>query len=93
MRYPASKKLEIIRLVEQSHLPVGRTLEQIDIPRATFYRRYDLYQTGGPDAVEDRSPKPKHVWNRIPDDVQARVVGARIRGGLSCHGVFVLPPP
>ena len=26
MRYPASEKLEIIRLVEQSHLPVKRTL-------------------------------------------------------------------
>jgi putative transposase len=26
MRYPASEKLEIIRLVEQSHLPVRRTL-------------------------------------------------------------------
>ena len=28
MRYPASEKLEIIRLVEQSHLGVGSTLEQ-----------------------------------------------------------------
>ena len=37
MRYPASDKLEIIRLVEQSHLSVRRTLEQIGIPRATFY--------------------------------------------------------
>jgi len=26
MRYSASEKLEIIRLVEQSHLPVRRTL-------------------------------------------------------------------
>jgi hypothetical protein len=26
MRYPASEKLEIIRLVEQSHLPVRRPL-------------------------------------------------------------------
>ena len=38
MRYPASEKLEIIRLVEQSALPVRRTLEKIGIPRATFYR-------------------------------------------------------
>jgi hypothetical protein len=30
MRYPASKKLEIIRLVEQSPLPVKRTLETTD---------------------------------------------------------------
>ena len=47
MRYPASEKLEIIRLVEQSHLPVKRTLEKLGIPRATFYRWYDPYQTGG----------------------------------------------
>ena len=31
MRYPASEKLEIIRLVEQSHLPVRRTLEKLGI--------------------------------------------------------------
>ena len=64
MRYTASEKLEIIRLVEQSHLSVRRTLKQIGIPRATFYRWYDLYQTGGPDALEDRSPRPDRVWNR-----------------------------
>ena len=32
MRYPASEKLEIIRLVEQSHLPARRTLDQLGIP-------------------------------------------------------------
>ena len=29
MRYPASEKLEIIRLVEKSHLPVRRTLDKL----------------------------------------------------------------
>jgi transposase-like protein len=72
MRYPAAEKLEIIRLVEQSHLPVRRVLEQIGIPRSTFYRWCDLYQTGGPEALDDRSPRPDRVWNRIPDDVRAR---------------------
>jgi hypothetical protein len=38
MRYPTSEKLEIIRLVEESALPVRWTLEKIGIPRATFYR-------------------------------------------------------
>jgi putative transposase len=37
MRYAASEKLEIIRLVEQSHLPVRKTLEKLGISRATFY--------------------------------------------------------
>ena len=74
MRYSASEKQEIIRIVEQSHLSVCRTLEQIGIPRATFYRWYDHYVTGGPDALEDRSPKPGRVWNRIPDDVRAQIL-------------------
>ena len=70
MRYPAAEKLEIIRLVEQSHLPVRRTLEKLGIPRATFYRWYDLYRSAGPEALEDRRPRPDRVWNRIPDQVR-----------------------
>jgi putative transposase len=74
MRYPASEKLEIIRLVEQSHLPVKRTLEKLAIPRATFYHWYDLYRSGGPEALEDRRSRPERVWNRIPDQVRERIV-------------------
>jgi putative transposase len=61
MRYPASEKLEIIRLVERSPLPVRHTLAKLGIPRATFYRWYDLYQTDGPEALHDRSPRPDRV--------------------------------
>jgi transposase InsO family protein len=74
MRYPASEKLEIIQIVEQSHLPAKWMLDRLGIPRTTFYRWYDRYQTGGPEALEDSSPKPSHVWNRIPDQVRDRVV-------------------
>ena len=74
MKYSASEKLEIIRLVEESALPVRRTLEKIGIPRATFYRWYDLYRAGGPEALDDRHPKPDRVWNRIPDDVRERII-------------------
>ena len=74
MRYPASEKLEIIRLVEQSHLPTKRTIDKLGIPRTTFYRWYDKYLIGGVEALEDRSPRPLRVWNRIPDDVRQRIV-------------------
>jgi putative transposase len=74
MRYPATEKLAIIRLVEQSHLPVRRTLEKLGIPRATFYRWYDLYRAAGPEALEDRRPRPDRVGNRIPDQVRERIV-------------------
>jgi len=74
MRYPASEKLEIIRIVEQSHLPAKRTLDKLGIPRTTFYRWYERYQSGGTDALEDRSPMPSHVWNRIPDNTRGQIV-------------------
>jgi transposase-like protein len=47
MRYPATEKLEIIRLVEQSHLPAKQTLDKLGIPRPTFYRWYDRFLTHG----------------------------------------------
>ena len=74
MRYPASEKLEIIKLVEQSHLTAKRTLDQLGVPRTTFYRWYDKYLEGGIDALEDKSPKPSRVWNRIPDDIRDRII-------------------
>jgi len=74
MRYPASEKLEIIRIVEQSHLPVTRTLDRLGIPKTTFYRWYDRYLALGEAGLEDHSPHPGKVWNRIPDDVRDRIV-------------------
>jgi len=74
MRYPASEKLEIIRLVEQSRLPVKRTLARLGIPKTTFYRWYDRYLSIGVTGLEDRSPHPGRVWNRIPDEVRERIV-------------------
>ena len=74
MRYPASEKLEIIRLVEGSHLPVNRTLEKLGVSRPTFYRWCDLYQRFGEDGLEDRRSGPGRVWNRIPDEVRGQLI-------------------
>ena len=74
MRYPASEKLEIIRIVEQSHLPAKRTLDQLGIARRTFYRWYDRHREGGPEALADRPSAPSRVWNRIPDTVQNQII-------------------
>ncbi len=88
MRYPASEKAEskadrrtiqwivvpLNRLIEQAHLSVRRILEKLGIPRATFHRWVDLYQTGGSEALEDRPSRPSRVWNRIPDEIRAKVI-------------------
>jgi transposase InsO family protein len=74
MRYPGTEKLEIIRLVEQSPLPVRQTLAKLGIARATFYRWYDRYSRGGPEALNDRPPRSDRVWNRIPDGVRENLI-------------------
>ncbi len=74
MRYPASEKLEIIKIVEQSHLPAKKTLDQLGIARRTFYRWYDRYVEGGPEALEDRPSRPNRVWNRISAEVQSQII-------------------
>ena len=74
MRYPISEKLEIIRLVERSHLPVRRTLDNLGIAKTTFYRWYDRYLAFGEAGLEDRNSNPGRVWNRIPDAVRQKII-------------------
>ena len=51
-----------------------RTLDKIGIPKTTFYAWFDRYAAGGFDALEDRKPRPKRVWNRIPDEIRDKVI-------------------
>ena len=74
MRYPAAEKTEIIKLVEQSHLSARQTLDRIGVSRSTFYRWYDLYQMGGPEALEDKPSRPNRVWNRIPQHIHDQII-------------------
>jgi transposase-like protein len=62
MRYAATEKLEIIRLVEQSPLPVRHTLAKLGIPRATFYRWYDRHSRGGPEAFQMAYANASSSW-------------------------------
>jgi putative transposase len=55
-------------------LPSRRTLRQLGVPPATFYRWYDRYQRGGPEALADRPSRPDRIWNRIPDAERAGII-------------------
>jgi putative transposase len=73
-RSSASEKLEIIRIVEGSSLPVQQTLAELDIPRSTFYRWYNRYLELGYEGLLDRQPQQRQFWNRIPQAVREQVV-------------------
>ena len=84
MKPSPSDRVEIIRLVEESHLPARRTLEILGIARSSFYRWYDRYQQGGPEALADRPSRPDRVWNRIPDVVREQIIDM----ALDCPELF-----
>lgn len=73
MRYTAAEKLELIRLVEDSELGVKRTLAELGVPRANFYRWYRAYAEAGMAGLE-RRPGDHTFWNRIPAPERDRVV-------------------
>ncbi len=66
--------MEIIHLVEHSDLPITRTLEELDVPRSSFYRWYLKYQEDGYEGLADYKSSPRQFWNRIPDMVRDQVV-------------------
>ena len=74
MRYAADEKLEIIRLVENSHLGVKRTLDKLGVARPTFYRWYARYQTRGEAGLNNHYRGPARPWNRLPEEVRARLI-------------------
>jgi hypothetical protein len=52
-------------LVEQSLLPVRRTLAKLGISQQGFIAGTIVFRPTGPESLEDQSPQPGRVWNRI----------------------------
>jgi len=73
-RCTPQEKLEIIHLVEHSDLSVKRTLEELQVPRSSFYAWYRRYQEEGLEGLHPRKPKRKQFWNKIPDKVGNQIV-------------------
>ena len=74
MRYSTPEKREIIRLVEESDLGVKGTLEELDVPRSSFYRWYQAYRERGYEGLTGFLPQPRRFWNRIPESEREKVV-------------------
>ena len=74
MRYSQPEKMETIRLVEESALPVKRTLDELDINKSTFYKWYWRYKEYGYEGLADKKPVPRQFWNKIPENIKEQVV-------------------
>jgi transposase-like protein len=74
MRYTAGEKMEIIRMVENSDLPVKKTLEELNVSRSSFYAWYERYRAEGFDGLQLRKPAGRRFWNRIPKHEKEEIV-------------------
>ena len=74
MSYTTDEKLEIIRLVENSHLGVKRTLNHLGVARATFYRWYERFQAHGVAGLNNHYRGPARSWNRLPEQIRSKLI-------------------
>jgi hypothetical protein len=58
MRYSASDKTRSSGWSSNRMCRLDAALEKLGIPRSSFYRWYDRYQGGGPEALADRPSRP-----------------------------------
>jgi len=78
VRLKAAEKLEVIRLVEGSDLPVCRTLRELQVSSSTFYDWYRRYAEKGYDGLIAQKPALRRHWNRIPEKVREHVVATAL---------------
>lgn len=89
----AVEKLEVLRAVEASELPVNETLKRLDVPLATYYRWRSIYRKKGANALQNQPPIPKKIWNRLPEAEEKLVLKLaaeypeRSAREISCHVV------
>ena len=74
MRYSAAEKREIIHMVGHSNLSIRQTLEELGVPRSSFYRWFCNFQEEGLEGLKNKPPQDKRFWNCIPDRVREQVV-------------------
>jgi len=53
---------------------VKKTLDELQVPRSTFYRWYKQFLEEGEEGLVDHRPNPHQIWNRIPQEVKQQVV-------------------
>lgn len=70
----AQEKLEIIRSVEGSGLPVQAALARVEVPSSTYYRWRQKFRRGGTVGLQDHSPYKGRVWNQLLPEERERIL-------------------
>ena len=74
MRFTASEKQEIIKIVVRSESGVNKTLREIGLNKSTFYNWYKVYSEKGVDGLAPCKRTSNRQWNTIPQEQKNLVV-------------------
>jgi transposase InsO family protein len=75
----AERKREVIELVRRSPLPTRRTLEELGIPRSTYYRWQRRFRQQGEVGLVNRRPQPGAVWNSLTPQEEETILQEGLR--------------
>ena len=75
----AERKREVIDLVRRSPLSKARTLEELGIPRSTYFRWQRRFRRQGEVGLVDRRPQPGTVWNRLKPQEEETILREALR--------------
>jgi len=70
----AEAKLEVLRAVQGSGLPVTRILSQLGISKSTYYRWRQNFRCRGQPGLHDRPPTRKRTWNQVLPGERDRIL-------------------
>ena len=70
----ADIKLEILRAVQGSGLPVKKVLSQLGVSRSTYYRWRHRFRNRGQPGLYDKPPVRSRTWNQILPEERNKVL-------------------
>ena len=72
-----SQRLEFVVLATQAGLAFSELCRRFGVSRKTGYKWLNRYKTGGPDALEEHSRRPRRCPRQVPPAVAERVIALR----------------
>lgn len=67
------QKLEVLRTVEGSGLPVAQALAQLGLAPSTYYRWRRAFRRRGREGLHDRPPRRERGWNQLLPEEEERI--------------------
>src|SRR5262249_44269010 len=71
--YRVAFRKKVYRSIDELRADLDAWIQEYN-ETSTFYDWYSRYQEGGIEALVDGKPRPRRIWNKIPDKIETAIV-------------------